>query len=430
MPFLFIPIVMTDLRLSMLSLALLASSSSATAEFAAPTQPTALFDKVDDAGYGQFSGKLQSLLMHRDMERAGQGTSGTLALTMNYLTPELGPFRLGGQFIYSGLVFQSGDSAIINSGYWLSNDEFGLINEGYLTIDLAKMKIPRTELKIGRQVVNYDFAPTYNIRQKDQSFEAIILKTEPVDGLHVDLGHLERFSSWASRSGGPSTWRANFIDVERRVGVPYSTNGFQFISAVYDGCKPWNFTLYDFYGDDMYNTFGAKVAYRWDMGQNAGAVTLRTHYAYQQDVGRMKRDGLGSIGSTAWEVALDYARGGFTLSLGGFIVRGDDFQTPFRTSFTIDTELLWYTMQFAGGSSSGFLKGVYKCNSWMFYTMYVITDHNDGTFCQEIDAVVKYSFNKNIYTAVKAGYGHRNNHRLFGRNSDALDLRWFAGWSF
>ena len=421
---------MMDSKATLITLALLASAAVGAADSVLSNQPTALFDCLDESGYGRFSGKVQSLLMHRDYDNGADGTSGTVALTLNYLSPDLNGFSLGGQFVGSTRLFESGGWD--NPAYKLHNDEFYVLNEGYLAYDFGRIGWEGTQLKVGRQIVNYDFAPTYNIRQKDQAFEAAILKLEPVDGLRIDLGHLERFSSWSSRrSGSSSDWQADFVDVEDRAGNSRASSGFQFVSAVYDGCKPWSFALYDFYGSDLYNTFGAKASYKWDLGADAGALTFRTHYANQQDVGGWD-DMRADIDSDVWELAVDWSRDGLTLSAGAVLVNGDDFQTPFRTSFTIDTELLWYTQQFLGETDSGFLKAVYKTDKWLFYAMYVLADHDDGgssSTNQEIDGVIKYSFNDHLYTTVKAGWGERD--YSDGRDDrDAIDLRWFLGWTF
>lgn len=404
-------------------LALIASSSLAMAGEPSPD----LILPPDAIDYGKISGKLQTLLMHRDIDGTGHGTSATGAITLNYLSPELGGFTVGGQFIHSAQLHENG--SVANPGYWLSNDDFTVFNEAWLAYDFGALGWNGAELKVGRQIINYDFAPTYNIRQKAQSFEAAILKCEPVQNLKIDLGHLERFSSWASREGGMgSTWRADFIDVAEAAGVPYHTNGFQFISAVYDPGGPWSFAAYDFYGQDLYNVFGAKAAYQHELG-SAGTLTLRGHWANQQDVGRMDMDGLGPISSNIYELGVDWARNGLTLSTGAVIVNGDRYQTPFRTSFTIDTELLWYTDQFIGETNSAYLKAVYKTGNWLFYAMGVIDEHDDDTICREIDGVVKYKFNDDFYTSVKAGYGDRKYSHKSG-HPHAIDIRWFLGWDF
>lgn len=393
--------------------------------------PGDIFEDLESAGYGRFSGKLQSLLMHRDIDGAGRGTSGTLAGTLSYRSPEWSGLFVGAQGVYSWLLFEDGGRVPSGPGYWLSNGEFAVLNEAYVGINFEAMGWKGVELRVGRQVLNYDFAPTYNIRQKDQSYEGVVLKTQPREDLTLDVGWFRRFSSWASREGGPSTWRADFIDVEERVGVPYDTNGFFFASAVYTPCEPLSIGVYDFYGDDMFNVFGVKGSYTWELGGDCGSLTFRGHWANQRDVGRMNRDGLGDIGSNVIETGLDYAIGGLTVSGGGVFIRGDDFQTPFRTSFTIDTELLWYTMQFEGGTNSGYLKGVWKWEDWVFYAMYVASEHRCGRVCQEIDVVVKRSFDCGLYTSVKAGYGGRRPAIPAGApKTNALDLRWFLGWEF
>ncbi len=390
-----------------------------------------VFDRWEQAGFGRVSATVQALLMHRDIDDAGEGGSTTLATTLNYRSPEWGGLHFGGQYIYSWLLYEEKSRVVPHTGYWLSNDEFSVLNEAYLGFDFGALGWDGAQVKVGRQVLNYDFAPTYNIRQKDQSYEGIVLTTRPVEHLTLDVGWFNRFSSWASRDGGPSNWRADFIDVEDRVGVPYSSRGFFFGSAVYTPCDAVSLSAYDFYGDDLFNVFGLKGAYTWKLGGNRGALTLRGHWANQRDVGRMSRDGLGDIGSNVVEIGADYASGGVTLSGGGVFIRGDDFQTPFRTSFTIDTELLWYTMQFEGGTNSGYLKAVWKWRQWMFYAMYVASEHRCGRVCQEIDVVVKRNFGEQFHTAVKAGYGGRvMPAALGGAKTEAFDFRWFLGWTF
>ena len=422
---------MIDPRPTLLSLALIAGAPVSMAEFALEDQPAALLDCWEEAGYGRFSGKVQSLLMHRDVDGKGHGTSGTLAFTLNYASPEFNGFSLGGQFISSTRIYESG--GVPHPGYSLNyNDDFNIFNEAYLAYDFGQIGWEGAKLKVGRQIVNYDFAPSYNIRQKDQSFEAAILKLEPIEGLRIDVGHLDRFSSWASREAhGSSSWQADFVDVENRAGNPDASNGFQFVSAVYDGFEPMSFTFYDFYGNDLFNTIGAKASYRWDLGEAAGALTFRTHYAHQNDVGSWDTGTRDSIDSDVLELGVDWARGGLTLSGGAVLVNGDRFETPFRTSFTIDTELLWYTDQYLGETNSGYLKGVYKTDKWLFYAMLVVDEHDDNTTCREIDGVVKYNFNECFSTTVKAGYGDRDYSKdKGGGHSDAIDLRWFVGWTF
>lgn len=421
------------MKIQALPLCLPALAFAGVAAAAAPASPSgpSIFEHWDESGLGRFSGKLQSLLMHRDMDDSGHGTSATLAGTLNYQSPEWNGLHFGGQFIYSWLLFEDGRRMDSEPGYWLGNDEFRVLNEAYLGLDLDVLGWEGAELKLGRQVLNHDFAPTYNIRQKDQSYEGVVLTTRPMEKLTLDLGWFHKFSSWASRDGGPSSWRADFIGVERRVGVPYASHGFFFASAAYAPCEETSLAFYDFYGDDLFNVFGVKGSHGWTLGGNRGTLTLRGHWANQQDVGRMSRDGLGDISSNVGELGLDYASGGLSLGTGVVLVRGDDFQTPFRTSFTIDTELLWYTMQFEGGTDSAYLKGVWKRDDWMFYAMYVASDHRCGRVCQELDVVVGRRLGEHLGVSVKAGYGDRRfPASMGGKKTNALDLRGFVTWSF
>ena len=81
-----------------------------------------------------------------------------------------------------------------------------------------------------------------------------------------------------------------------------------------------------------------------------------------------------------------------------------------------------------GETNSGYLKGVYKTGKWLFYCMFVFDEHDDGSTCREIDGVIKYNFTDDFYSTVKIGYGDRD--CPVASHSDAIDLRWFLGWTF
>lgn len=418
-----INITFTALLISLLTAALPAASKP----FYQP--PSDVFQKWEDKGYGSFSGSVQAFYMRRDVNNT-QGASTTTALTLNHKSPSYEGLSTGVQYIYS-LRVTEGDGAG-SEGYWLSNDDHNDLNELYLDYQLAPhWNLENTSLRIGRQILNYDFAPKYAVRQKAQAYEGVVLKIHEWENFKLDLGHIERFSSWSSRDEGNSTWRANFIDVEDRIGVNYKTRGMQFFSSEYSGLPQTKITVYDFYGQDTFNTFGGKLAYDFNLGEDCGTVTLRTHYAQQRDVGKMQTQGTGSINSKIWELAADYKYKKLSTSVGFTRVGGiqgvNDFQTPFRTGFTIDPTLLWYTRQFLGDTDSYFAKAVYKHDAWMFYSMYVGSKHTNSLE-QEINGVVKYQINKNFYAIVKAGYAERDNDNAADTNAD--DIRWFFGYTF
>lgn len=397
--------------------------------------PTDIFDRWEEQGYGRVSGQVQYLYMYRDRDdNAREGDSGTTALTINYLSPEKSGLSLGLQYVYSLRLHEDGNGD--NRGYnLLVNDDHDDFNELYIKARLDEYAdcLKDTQLVVGRQILNYDFAPAYTIRQKSQAYEAIVLKMNEWEAFSVDFGHIKRFSSWASRYDGATNLKANFIDVEDRVGVGYETDGFQFISAKYDGIPHTKLAAYDFYGQDMFNTLGVKASYQWAL--NEGTLALKTHYADQTDVGRMDTatGGLGKIDTYNWEVAAEYQQGDFTGTAGINMVGGDDFQVPFRTSFTIDPELLWWTRQFDAKTDSLFAKATYKYEQWFFYMMYVNGDRSSTPTrpqmdSYEIDGVVKYTFNKHFYVAVKAGYGEQD--PSGGRELQAEDARLFVGYKF
>ena len=397
--------------------------------------------RCHEKGFGQFSGKLQLLLLRRDFregEPDGDANSGSIGLTLDYLSPEVHGATAGLQFIDVEKLIDSGSRDHSAGEAWLnSNSDYTTLNEVFVNLDLEPVGLPGTSLKVGRQILKLDFAPSYAIRQKAQAYEAAVLTREQQDGLSIALGHIERFSSWSSRDGRMDTMAAtvDFVDVEDTAGVDYGTRGIEFASVTWRGFPSTTITLYDFYAHDLYNTLGLKLSHTIAAGEET-AVALKCHYLGQTDVGRMDRDGAGEVRSNMLEVAVQLKAGRLTIEPGYTTISGDaaenNVRVPFRTSFTIDPELLWYTRQFDAGSDSFHLKGTYSIGSTSFYALYVMTCHEDntggGATDQEINGVVKHNFGASFYAAAKIGYGVQDNRD--GRDSNANDSRLFLGYTF
>jgi len=222
---------------------------------------------LNDLGIGEFSGRLQLFLMRRDWETGspdGDASSGSLALTLDYESAQAGPLSAGFQFMYVGRLFESGSLDPARGADWtLNNGNFTILNEAYLNLSLEPLGLTDSNIRVGRQVLNLDFAPSYQIRQKEQSYEGVFATIAAGDSLRLDAGHIERFSSWGSRDDtGNDYLEYGFVeveDVEKRYGVDYSTAGMQFVSLNYTGLSNTALTVYDFHGQDLYNTLGAKI---------------------------------------------------------------------------------------------------------------------------------------------------------------------------
>ncbi len=412
--------------------AIMATSPAAAAD----AENRGLMAPVNEQGWGEFSGRVQTLLMRRQYSRTGDGNSGTVSFLLNYASPEYCGLSGGAQYLYNWRFFEGGSQNMPQGGgYWIHNDDFNVLNEAYLKFNLGALGFGETHLKAGRQILDYDFAPKYEIRQKPQAFEAAVISCREIEGLTVDAGHIERVSSWSSRDDGPSSLRANFMDVEDRIGVNYPASGMQFISATLDRIENWSFTIYDLYGNDLFNTFGAKGSWTTNLEEDL-QLAVKAHYIHQDEEGRMDKDGLGVLDADLAELALEVKAGPLSVQPGYVRVAGrtgmNDLLIPFRTSITIDPEMLWWTHQsansFLGGTNSLYLKGVYKLENTLFYMLYVHADRDNQDVTQEIDFVVKHNFTPSLYASVKIGYGHTDNKN--GADLEGQDYRLFAGYTF
>lgn len=396
--------------------------------------------EINEVVPGTFSGRLQLLAMGRDFDPGGDVNSGSLALTINYRSPQFGPVTVGLQGIHAAELFEGGSLDNPRGSAWvLSNSAYSLLNEAYIDISLEPLGLAGSSLRIGRQILKLDFAPAYAIRHKAQSFEAAVLTVKDVDNLSVTLGHIERFSSWTSRdTAGYIHPRYDFVeiaDTERGNGVDYNTDGIQFGSVTWSGIPRTSITVYDFYAQDLYNTFGAKASHTLELGGDVSAA-LKCHYLGQRDVGKYESETGNAVDADLFEASVQFKRGGLSIEPGIMTVAGNDAEndvhTPFRTSFTADPTLLWYPRVFSAGSDSIFIKSLYTWRKTTFYAMAVRTEHDDnvgnGATDQEIDVVIKQEFPHGLYAAVKLGYGEQDNDGV--PDADATDYRLFVGWNF
>ena len=414
--------------------------------FAANAQEKAVTDRLNEIG---ISGKLQILMMRRQRFYDATETepaSGTIAATLNYQSPVWSGFSFAGQYVHTERFFNGGNTTNPNGeGYDILNDDFSILNRAYVEYNFEPQDLKKTYIRVGRQTMKLDFFQPYPIRQKDQAFEGVLFRTQDIGRTDIYVGHIDKFSSWSPRTNVNNGVLVNeFIDVEKVGGVPYKTEGMSFFSATCKAVEGAEFTVYDFYGYDLYNTLGAKVVYKI-AGDDKKNTKVRVHYISQRDTGDYddaSAGGPGEIRSDATEIAVSFfskKEDGSTLLIepGVFLVAGsgaeNNVQVPFRTSFVVDPELMWYTDSFAGGSATAFVKTKYTFSDNVIYVLYAATEHEaptrGGAFDQEFNVVLARNFTKHCYASVKLGYGYRNNRQGL-HDTKQTDFRIFLGYKF
>ncbi|EDY84467.1 hypothetical protein VDG1235_4098 [Verrucomicrobiia bacterium DG1235] len=372
----------------------------------------------------KMGGSTQLLVMGRDYGGDAKGESATVALTLEGRSQLSESVLVGGQLLHVQNLYENGKD---DAGYWLSNDTTSVLNELYVDWDLERIGFGDTNVKIGRQTAGYDFFGTYKVRQKEQAFEGLVVKTKVRDGVSLDVGHIERYSTWSCREDGPSALTGEFRDLSERLGFDGGDKGVQFASASWERGDAMSFTVYDYFADSLYNNAGVKAAYSFGGERRDAFWTVSGHYIQQDgdSSGKMPGHDADSL-----ELNLRYEKGGLTLDTGWtHISDGSSLLVPFRTSYVIDATLLWYTNQYEAGTDSLHLKAAHKMGKWTLVGVLVGAQHEDEREEQELDVVVKYAFENNVWVAFKGGYGRRD---FAGdrREQEGTDLRLFVGYGF
>ncbi len=405
-----------------------------------------IFGFFEDGGYGTATGRLQFITMGRMRDgndgfgspMDGDAHAGSLAATVNYSSPVFQGFSVGAQYVHAFPTYSEGNyDGHKDAAYNLSISEYSKLNNAFIRYDFEHFGLTDTNLTIGRQSLALNFMTHYNIRQKAQAFEAAVFETKPMDDLKVTLGHLHRFSGWTSRDDLNSGSASNkFIDIEMVEDVPYSTKGFQFIETQYTGLPNASLWVYDYFGHDLYNTFGAKADYTFNP-ESKLQYTLRAHYITQWDVGKFAKETGTRVKSDAVQAGLKFTYGNLTIEPGIFKVTGDGPEDTLRTPFQpglIGEEPLWeFDLSFEGGSMSYFLESTYGWGKNGLYFLYLQTDHKSnlppsGT-SKEYNLIYSRDLTDRSYLKIKLGNVEYDNHS--GVKDGWLDeYRLFIGYRF
>ncbi|MGR3218525.1 MAG: hypothetical protein ACUZ8H_01725 [Candidatus Anammoxibacter sp.] len=452
------------------------------------------FLSLAEKGYGTVSGKIQYLTMGRIRDGndafgsflGGDAHSGSLALTTNYVSPVFKGFSLGLQYVHSEEIYSEGNfdsdrkrgidnlsddsRSLLNDAfrnrdfsnigrsdflrmlsevntdnnrkspaYNLSNSGFSKLNNAFIRYDFGNIGLRNTRITIGRQSLDLTFATKYNIRQKDQAFEAIVFETSPIDDLAVTIGHLSKFSSWTSRDDLNDGSTSNkFIDVANVESVPYNTKGFQFIETRFTGIPNTILTVYDYFGHDLYNTFGFKVDYTVNPYSTFIQYNPKLHYIKQWDVGRFAGETGTPVSADVIQAGLKMTKGNFSIEPGIFWVAGDGpentLHTPFQPAYIIEEPLFEVDIGFEGGSFSYFIESSYAWGGKnSLYFLFLQTEHRNNLspsgFSREFNLIYSRDITEKSYFKIKLGTVEYENDDSV-RDGWLDEYRFFLGYRF
>jgi hypothetical protein len=366
----------------------------------------------------------QLLIMERNFGQGVRGSSGTASLNLDFEWRPLERTQVEGEFVQVTRLYEEGRE---DAAYTLSNDNLTTLNALSVSHDFSSTHDQSSVLKVGRLRETYDFFPTYkNARHKVQAFEGIVWQSKWGDGISLDIGHLERYSSWSSREGGPSPVNGDFITLSERLGGGGSDSGVQYFSTSFQAGRT-TVKIHDYYADDWYNNAGLKVSQNLSPADAETQWSLNLRYDRQDGVsgGRVPQHE-----AEVFEATIGYRRGGFSWNAGWTHVGSEaDYLAPFRTSHEIDMSMLWFTNQYEKNTDSFHWKGLLRKDGWVFYSLLIAAEHENRKET-EANFVIRRSFDNRIWVALFGAYGQRDFDDANRGDQWARDLRFYMGYTF
>lgn len=356
---------------------------------------------------GTWSGRLQSITMHRDYDDIGRssGSNSSLGLHLHYLSPEWGALQAG--LAYDGVIEPFRHGPEINC-----NGDLQLLTEAWLEGRLRE----DWRLRLGRQVVNGEVFREDLFRQKSRAIEALQLRVDGVEGWEFSAGHAIRLSNW--NHGFDRGEFNNFRDV---FGTAEDNLGVSWIEGRHRDPGGGEVAVFGAHAHEVAQLAGVRARGPWRQGR-----ALHAFYRHEED------DGSGGRGADAFGLGLEQRWGPATLEGGTFSVRGRKLLFQELTTglnHPLGSLMLLCESPFDGGADSVYLKALCPLDAWLFYGLYSYTCHEDLPYDgHELNLVVRRELGEHLSVALKFGYGLR--HPDQGANQHLSDSRLFVTWSF
>ncbi len=348
------------------------------------------------------------------------------SLIFDYTSGEYRGLTFTGKYITSWVNYEGGSrDTTLSPAESLNLSRFNLLNEAYLNYQIDD----ESYLRVGRQVLKLNFARSYNIRHKDQSFEALVYHNNSINDWELTLGHIEKFSSWGSRDFYTGASENRFVDVARVEGVEYNTNGFQFIEASYSGVDNVALSFYNYYGNDLYNSLGLHFDYSLHYG--GWQQVLRFKYLTQQDVGQFVEE----VDSRTYQLGVQFKKDDFSVEVGMAKVPGteakNNVRTPFQPNLIVEEPMFEVDLGFTADSLNLYVESSY---SWQDHSLYFLVLHTDvsqsGITNTEADLIYGYDITDSLNFAFKYAYSRQDGSEPGGNEPWVSDYRFFFKYRF
>ncbi|WP_341900101.1 hypothetical protein [Fluviicola taffensis] len=334
--------------------------------------------------------------------------SNSIATTLNY-NARLGKgFQIDAQYVFAKPFLEMGNCDC-DAQQTLGNDEINMLNKISLRYS-HQFQANHIEVKLGRIDLKSPYFPTYNIRQKDQSYEALQISLKTRKNAEITLGHVHRFSMW--RPNAPFKRASQFLNLD------YEVPGMQFLNfkKQFSLAKDTiDAEIYEVYAHKTMNTVGVNLD--WQLyHKDHTDITIATRWVNQAFP---SSDTAGSL-----QIFVNLIQLGAKVGLGPMVIGAGSFfvtpqvpdgriVTPFEANNLMVKEPLYeIDLGATTGSKSFFvdasiaLKSVKKQRiAHRLYSLYFRTYHliPDG-YTDEIDLIYSCTISPHLSTALKLAY--------------------------
>lgn len=139
----------------------------------------------------------------------------------------------------------------LNPDFFDSNgNSFAQITEAYLDGKWGK-----TELKLGRQVLDTPHADSDDIRMMTNYFEAYTLRNTNIQDLSLNVGYIRQMAGWENGVDA-----STFVNLGQTLGTD-DISGVYYASASYDGVKDLSLSLWYYRYEDIATVLYAETGY-------------------------------------------------------------------------------------------------------------------------------------------------------------------------
>lgn len=380
-----------------------------------------LFTELNEKGLGNFSANNQLFYMHRsipDDERIERGAS-SVALTINYKSPIIKNISLDLSYIQS-IRFNEYSSTSEAAAELLQNESFGILNNLNFNYHLNALGLKNGLIKIGRFPLHTEFFTTYQIRQKEQAYEGVLIDLPKLGNWGFKIGYLSRFSSWKSN---PHEFRAIS---ENFKGGETVDRGQEFVETKYHNTKTnTNLGIYYSLANDLLHTSGFSFLQKGiDLGQEK-SMSFRI-----KSIVQWKNDSSLDESIYAVQPGILFQYKELNIEGGLFLVDGsrtnniNKIQNPFGARIISSEPLVETDKSLITGNKSFYLENSYRFEKGKIYLLYLYTDnHSENTMIQEFNMITSYHLSERWTSSLKTGF-------LIDNSFNTLDVRFVLNYSF